>query len=70
MTEAATVFWMPIELQARIPGTPKPSERNRKFESVENAVTFVMQELSENDRSYAYIQTDGRYFQLDEIEHV
>lgn|SRR5450631_2092220 len=58
MTEAATVFWFPIEMLKPIPGATIWHGKDRKFESVENAVMFVMETLSVDDRRTAMIQTD------------
>lgn len=60
MTEAATVFWQPTEMIKATPGAKIMRGKDRKFESVENAVTFVMETLSEHDRGTAMIQTDQR----------
>jgi hypothetical protein len=40
------------------------------FESVENAVIFVMETLSERDRSSAMIQTDHRSIHQPDIEGI
>jgi len=58
MTEAAIVFWFPIEMLKPIPGATIWNGKDRKFESVENAVIFVMETLSVDDRRTAMIQTD------------
>jgi hypothetical protein len=60
MTEAATAFWHPTEMVKSVPGSKIMHGKERKFESVENAVTFVMENLSEHDRGTAMIQTDQR----------
>ena len=59
MSEAATVFWY-----SQI--TKKPADgarlggRDRKFESVEDAATFVMEKLSATERGTSIIMTDSR----------
>jgi hypothetical protein len=60
MTEAATVFWFPVEMLKPIPGASIWNGKDRKFESVENAVMFVIETLSVDDRRTAMIQTDQR----------
>ena len=53
-------------------GEPIVGEQNRKFESVENALTFVMQDLMQDlswvDRQTVLIQTDYRSLHLVDIE--
>ena len=67
MTEAATVFWYSIEMfEPEIHATISRG-RDRKFESVENAVRFVMETLPDEDRATAIIQTDIRSIQIDDI---
>jgi hypothetical protein len=60
MTEAATVFWYSHEIEKSADGTNKLGGRDRKFESVENAVTFVMETLSATERGTSMIMTDSR----------
>jgi hypothetical protein len=43
---------------------------NRQFESVENAVKFVMEELSDRDRPTAMIQTDNASIQYGDTERM
>jgi hypothetical protein len=45
MSEAATVFWTPLGITGRKFGGPIVGEQNREFESVENALAFVMENL-------------------------
>jgi hypothetical protein len=70
MTEAATVFWHPAEMIKSTPGAKIMHGRERKFESVENAVTFVMENLSEHDRGTAMIQTDQRSIHPPDIKAI
>jgi hypothetical protein len=60
MTEAATVFWYPQEIKKPADGARKLGGRDRKFESVENAATFVMEKLSATERGTSMILTDSR----------
>jgi hypothetical protein len=60
MREAATVFWYPHEIKRSANGARKLGGRDRKFESVENAVTFVMEKLSATERGTSMIMTDSR----------
>ena len=57
MTEAATVFWYSQEIKKPADGSKKFGGRDRKFESVENAVTFVMEKLSATERGTSMIMT-------------
>lgn len=59
MAKAATVFWYPHEIKKPAGGT-KLGERDRKFESVENAATFVMEKLSATERGTSMIMTGSR----------
>jgi hypothetical protein len=59
MREAATVFWYPQEIRKPADGG-KLGGRDRKFESVENAATFVMEKLSATERGTSIIMTDSR----------
>ena len=60
MTEAATVFWYSQEIKKPADGSKKFGGRDRKFESVENAVTFVMEKLSATERGTSMIMTHSR----------
>ena len=60
MTEPATVFWYSQEIKKPADGSKKFGGRDRKFESVENAVTFVMEKLSATERGTSMIMTDSR----------
>ena len=53
--EAATALW---------------NGNEKKFESVENAVIFVMESLSAADQATVMVQTDTRALGLTEIESV
>ena len=70
MSEAATLFWHSTEMIT--PGRHEKIDRgkDRKFESVENAVKFAMESLSAGDRSTAMIQTDSRSIHLLDIEAI
>jgi hypothetical protein len=70
MTEAATVFWYPPPIANPIPGSKVIHGKERMFESVENAVIFVMETPSERDRSSAMIQTDHRSIHQPDIEGI
>lgn len=72
MTEAATAFWIPTAtMMAANPGQPLFQRgRDRRFESLENAVRFVMEELSDRDRPTAMIQTDNASIQYGDIERL
>jgi hypothetical protein len=67
MTEAATVLWHSTEMFKPEPHSKISRGRDRQFESVENAVRFVMETLSDGDRATAMIQTDNRSIHLDDI---
>jgi len=58
--EAATVFWYSQELRKPADGVRKLGVRNRRFENVETAVTFVMEKLSATERGTSIIMTDSR----------
>jgi hypothetical protein len=70
VTEAATVFWHSTEMLRPEHHSKISRGRDRKFESVENAVRFVMESLSAGDRSTAMIQTDQRSIHLADIEAI
>jgi hypothetical protein len=70
MTEAATVFWHSTEMFKSEPHSKISRGRDRKFESVENAVTFAMETLSEGDRSTAMVETDQRSIHLRDIQAI
>jgi hypothetical protein len=72
MSGAATAFWIPAPIMM----AAKPGEavfrrgKDRQFESLENAVRFVMEELSDRDRPTAMIQTDNASIQFSDIERL
>ena len=68
MSEAATVFWTLFRMTDRKLGEPIVGEQNREFESVENALTFAMENLSWVDRQTVLIQTDYGSLHLADIE--
>jgi hypothetical protein len=72
MTEAATAFWIPTAtMMAAKPGAPIFHRgQDRQFGSLENAVRFVMEELSDRDRPTAMIQTDNASIQYGDIERL
>jgi hypothetical protein len=68
--EAATAFWHSTAMFAPQPHGVILRGRDRQFESVENAVTFVMEKLDPRDRATAMIQTDNRHIHLADIEAI
>ena len=72
MSEAATAFWIPEPtMMAAKPGEPLFQRgKDRQFESLENAVKFVMEDLSDRDRPTAMIQTDNASIQFGDIERL
>jgi hypothetical protein len=72
LDQAAKVTWIVMdEMQSRLPHHPKIEQsqsRSRDFESVKNAVLFVMEKLSGINRTSAMIHTDTRAIQMAEIE--
>ena len=66
--EAATAFWHPVEMREAVKGSKILGGKERAFESVENAVRFIMEDLSDSDRGTAMIQTDGRSIHIADIE--
>lgn len=68
--ESATVMWHPVEFIVQNPDATIWNGKDRKFESVENAVIFAMETLSDGDRATVVIQTDGRSIDLAEIEAI
>jgi hypothetical protein len=69
MTEAATVFWYP-PIDNPTPGSKVIHGKERMFESVENAVIFVMETLPEQHRHTAMIKTDHRSIHQPDIEGI
>ena|ERR1700681_261754 len=67
MTETATVFWYSIEMfEPEIFATISRG-RDRKFESVEIAVRFVMESLPDEDRATAVVRAGNRRILIDDI---
>ena len=67
--EAATAHWFPVEMTKPLAQHSKiTTGRERLFESVENAVLFIMETLPEGDRSNATIMTDSITINLADIE--
>jgi hypothetical protein len=60
MSQSATVLWIPEPTMTAVRlGRPIFQRgKDRQFESLENAVRFVMEDLSAGDRPTAMIQTD------------
>jgi hypothetical protein len=73
MSEAATVFWIPVATMVA-PATPHAPifsrGKDRKFGSLETAIRFVMEELPESDRPTAMIQTDNASIQFEDLERM
>jgi hypothetical protein len=69
MTETATVFWYPPTTNPT-PGSKIIHGKERMFESVENAVVFVMETLPEQHRHTAMIKTDHRSIHQPDIEGI
>jgi hypothetical protein len=63
--EAATVRWFPPVVAGQV-----VVGRDRTFESVDNAVTFVMEELKGMERATAHIATDSREINIEEIRQM
>ena len=70
LDEAAKVTWLVMdEMQAVSPHHAKiEHSKSRTFESVRNALIFVMEELSAPNRTSAMIHADTREIQMPEIE--
>jgi hypothetical protein len=68
--EAATAFWHSTAMFTQQPHAVISRGRDRQFESVENAVRFVMEKLDPRDRATAMIQTDSRSIHLADIEAI
>ena len=69
MTDTATVFWY-LPIDNPIPGSRVIHGKERMFESVENAVVFVMETLPEQHRQTALIKTDHRSIHQPDIEGI
>jgi hypothetical protein len=70
MSEAATVLWFPSVTTKPITRMVIHRGEERHFESLENAVRFVMEELSEETRLAAMIQTDSASYDHSDFERV
>jgi hypothetical protein len=70
--EAATVHWLPARVYRPVGGHEPEAVwgRDRTFETVDNAVTFVMEELGEAERTNAYIATALREVCIDDIQRM
>lgn len=71
LDQAATVTWLVMdETQEAASNQPLfvKQSREKKFESVTNAVVFVMEKLSTSNRATAMIHTDAREIQMPETE--
>ena len=69
--EAATVHWLPARVYRPVGHEPEAVwGRDRTFESVDNAVLFVMDELGEAERTNAYIATASRDISTDDIKRM
>jgi hypothetical protein len=69
MSDAANVHWIPeAAMMLARPGQRIVQGNERKFESVENALRFVMETLPVGVRSTATIQADGAIVQFEDIE--
>jgi hypothetical protein len=66
--EAATVRWFPAVVSRLEPEVV--IGRDRTFESVDNAVTFVMEELRETERATAYIATHSSEIEITAIRRM
>ena len=66
--EEATVHWFPAGVHRPISYEPEAVlGRDRTFDSIDEAVTFVMQELRETERTNAYIATAARDISIHDI---
>ena len=66
--EAATVHWLPARVYRPVGHEPEAVwGRDRTFESVDNAVLFVMDELGEAERTNA---TASRDISIDDIKRI
>jgi hypothetical protein len=69
--QAATVHWVPAWAYHPVGHEPEAVwGRDRTFEGVDNAVTFVMEELGEAERTNAYIATALRDVSIDDIQRM
>jgi hypothetical protein len=69
--EAAKACWFPAEAYNSVGHQLKPVwGKDRTFESVDDAVTFVMEELSAIERSHASVLTPSRLLGINDIEQM
>jgi hypothetical protein len=68
--ETATAFWYSQEIKEPADGAKTVGARDRKFESVEDAVTFVMEKLSATERGTSMIMTKSRSFYPMDMEGI
>jgi hypothetical protein len=69
--EAATVHWLLAGVHRPISHEPEAVlGRDRTFERVDEAVTFVMEELREAERANAYIATAARDISIHDINRM
>jgi hypothetical protein len=61
----ASAFWAPGVSTENLAGG-----RQQHFESVRNAVGFVMEKLAPIEQSTAFIQTDARSYRIEEIREI
>lgn len=67
LEQAAKVIWNDLNMRPIKPGTKIDHTMSRDFESVPNAVRFVMEKLSSAERGTAMIQTDQAGLLIGEI---
>ena len=68
--EAAKACWFPAEAYRQDNPPKLVWGRDRTFESVDEAVPFVMEDLSEVERSHASVLTSSRLISIDAIEQI
>jgi hypothetical protein len=68
--EAAKACWFPAEAYRQDNPPKLVWGKDRTFESVDEAVTFVMEELSAVERSHASVVTPSRLLGIDNIEQM
>jgi hypothetical protein len=68
LDQAAKVIWNEVTMRPVTLGKKIDTSATRDFESVPNAVRFVMEKLSPSERATAMIQTDEAGLLTGEIE--
>ena len=69
--EEATVHWFPAGVHHPISYEPEAVlGRDRTFDSIDEAVTFVMKKLREAGRTNAYIATASRDISIQDIKNL